>query len=101
MENTRQQDLQTVEPAVTAPAQAAIEKQHFKQVQAKQDDACGIDQQIEGQGLWHQLIEQHHPPESDRQDLAQAQDELHTTPLWICCYVNAARSSGPLDQQYA
>ena len=61
MEDSRQQDLQTVKPTVTAPAQAAIEKQHFKQVQAKQDDACGIDQQIEGQGLWHQLIEQHHP----------------------------------------
>jgi hypothetical protein len=30
-------------------------------VQAEQDDASGIDQQIEGQGLWHQLIEQHHP----------------------------------------
>ncbi|MNN99348.1 hypothetical protein D3C81_2189620 [compost metagenome] len=81
MEDTRQQDLQTVEPAVAAPTQAAIEEQHLEQVQAEQDDASGIDQQIERHRLWHQLIEQHHPPESDRQDLAQAQDELHTTPL--------------------
>ncbi|MNP82099.1 hypothetical protein D3C76_1806340 [compost metagenome] len=65
---------------MAAPAQAAIEEQHFEQVQAQQGDAGGVDQQVEGQRLWHQLIEQHHPPESDSQDLAQAQDEPHIPP---------------------
>ena len=39
MENARQQDLQTVEPAMATAAQTGIEKQHFEQMQQHQQQA--------------------------------------------------------------
>jgi len=99
MEDAGQQNLQTVEPAVAAPAQAAVEEQHLEHVQRQQDDTRRIDQQIERQWLRHEQVEQHHTPERHRQSLAQAQDELHTPPPMIYCYAGTVRSSGPRRQQ--
>ncbi|MCY1173981.1 hypothetical protein D9M73_141660 [compost metagenome] len=73
MKDTDQQDLQAVKPAMAAPTQTAIEKQHFQQVQAEQCCAGQSDQSIEGEFLGNQQIHQHHPPEHYRQGFAQPQ----------------------------
>jgi hypothetical protein len=95
VENTENQDLHTVEPGMRTPSQAAVEEKQFQHVGQQQEAASQFDQHLEGNRQDNGLIDQHHHPETQRQDFPQPPKQLHDTPLlffYFCAAKKALRT---------